>query len=112
VIKFVLLLSKGLIRDQRARRQIMFYSVLGALVMLFLGATLLFDLLRRSPLLFMLYWFACAWITLLAVLLALFDLLLIRAAGRRERRQLESEYLANARDPSSVKQNGSNPTGT
>lgn len=91
--KFIIQVSKGLIRNQRARRILMFYSVLVALVLLFVGATFLDAQLRAHPFVFIAYWAVCAWITVLAVLLALFDMLLVRANVRRERRRLEQEYL-------------------
>lgn len=94
MVKFIIQISKGIIRDQEERRTVMFYSVLAALVLLFIGATFLDHWLRDRPLLFLLYWAGCAWITLLSVLLALFDLILVRARARRERRRLEQEYLA------------------
>ena len=71
----------------------MFFVMLGALVMLFFGATFLDRWLREHPVLFLFYWLACAWTTLTAVLLALYDLLAIRAEVRRERRRLASEIL-------------------
>ena len=89
--KFVIQISKGLIRDQRARRIVMFYSVIIALVLLFAGATFLASLLRGHPFIFIIYWAGCAWITLLAVLLALYDMLKVRADVRCERRRLERE---------------------
>lgn len=91
--KFIIQVSKGLIRNQRARRILMFYGVLAALVLLFAGATFLDPSLRARPLLFIAYWAVCAWITLLAVLLALFDMLIVRGNVRRERSRLEQEYL-------------------
>jgi hypothetical protein len=97
VFKLIILISKGLIRNQRARRVIMFYDVIFALVMLFTGSTVLSGWLRENPLLFIVYWAACAWITLLAVLLAIFDMLLLRGAARRARRELEAEYLRKAK---------------
>ena len=71
----------------------MFYAVLAALIMLFSGAVLIDRWLRERPLLFLLYWFACAWLTLLALLLAFFDMLIVRATAKRERRLLEKRYL-------------------
>jgi hypothetical protein len=71
----------------------MFYTVLTAMIMLFTGAALIDRWLRERPLFFLLFWFACAWLTLLAVLLAFFDMLVLRAAARRERRLLEERYL-------------------
>jgi hypothetical protein len=93
-VQLIVQISRGLIREQRARRTVMFYSVLTALVLLFCGAIFLDGWLRARPLLFVLYWAACAWITLLAVLLACFDLLVVRARLRSERRRLEAECLA------------------
>ena len=98
VLKLILLISKGLIRDQRSRRTVMFYGTLAALIVLFLGATLLDRWLRDRPFAFLAYWAACAWITILCVLLAIFDLLLVRAAARRERRRIEQEYLRRIHD--------------
>ncbi len=72
----------------------MFFVMLSALVMLFFGATFLDGWLREHPVLFLFYWLACAWATLTAVLLALYDLLVIRAEVRRERRRLAAEILA------------------
>ena len=91
--KFIIQVSKGLIRDQRARRLVMFYSVLAALVLIFAGSTFLWSLLREHPLVFLVYWAGCAWITLLAVLLAFYDMVKVRADVRRERRRLERELL-------------------
>lgn len=89
--KFIIQISKGLIRDQRARRIVMFYSVLISLVLLFAGSTFLWGLLRAHPFIFLIYWAGCAWITLLAVLLAFYDMVKVRADLRRERRRLERE---------------------
>ena len=94
--KFIIQISKGLIRDQRARRIVMFYSVIIALVLLFAGATFLASLLRGHPFIFIIYWAGCAWITLLAVLLALYDMLKVRIDLKRERRRLERELITKA----------------
>ena len=96
--KFVIQVSKGLVRDQRARRTLMFYSVIVALVLLFAGSTFLASLLRGHPFLFLIYWAGCAWITLLAVLLALYDMVKVRADVRRERRRLERELIEKAKN--------------
>ena len=94
--KFIIQVSKGLIRDQRARRLVMFYSISIALVMIFAGSTFLWSLLREHPFVFLAYWAGCAWITLLAVLLAFYDMVKVRADVRRERRRLERELIAKA----------------
>ena len=71
----------------------MFYGTLAALIVLFTGATVLDQWLRERPFAFLVYWAACAWITLLCVLLAIFDLLLVRAQARRELRRIAQENL-------------------
>ena len=93
--KFIIQISKGLIRDQRARRLVMFYSIIIALVMLFAGSTFLWPLLNphEHPFVVLVYWAGCAWITLLAVLLAFYDMVKVRADVRRERRRLERDLL-------------------
>lgn len=100
--KFIIQVSKGLIRNARARRTLMFYSVLIALVLLFAGATVLWPFLRESPLIFIGYWLVCGWITLLAVLLSLYDMVKVRAEVRQARRALEREHFekgANDQNP-------------
>ena len=99
--KFVIQVSKGLIRDQRARRTLMFYSVLVALVLLFAGSTFLWSLLREHPFIFLIYWVGCAWVALLAVLLALYDMVKVRGEARRERRRIERELLEKAENENS-----------
>jgi len=91
---FVIHATRGLVRDQNTRRKTMFVIVLVAVVMLFLGATFLAPALdpHHRPGWFIFYWFVCAWWTVLAVLLAVFDLLLVRARGRAARRGLRQEF--------------------
>lgn len=91
--KFVIQVSKGLIRHERSRRLVMFYSVLVALLLLFAGAILNWPDPREHPLLFLGYWAVCGWITLLAVLLALYDLVKVRAEAQRLRRELAQQHL-------------------
>lgn len=91
--RFVIQISKGLIRDQRARRTLMFYNVLVVLVLVFVGATFLWSWLREHPLFFIGYWGLCAWLTVLAILLALYDMAKVRLEARRARQQLEEEFL-------------------
>ena len=72
----------------------MFYTTLGALLLVALGSTLLASTLGEHILAFLAWWGACAWLLLATVLLALFDLLSIRTAARRARRELAREILA------------------
>ena len=69
-----------------------------AVLMLVAGSTFLQDLLnpREHALRFILYWLTCAWFTVAALLLALFDALMVRAQGRAARKMLGKEYSGNA----------------
>ena len=93
MLRLVILFSKGILRDQRTRRIAMLWLMGIAVVMLFLGSWLLSDgWARAHPWLYFLYWAACGWLTLTGVLLALLDILLIRAAARATRRHLEQQF--------------------
>jgi len=70
-----------LLRDQNTRRKTMFIVVVAALLLLFAGSTFLAPLLdaHLRPGWFIFYWLVCAWVTVTAALLAVFDLLIVRA---------------------------------
>ena len=72
------------------RRKTMFWTVIVAVLMVFCGATFLAPVLdsKIRPGWFIFYWLACAWATVTVVLLAIFDLLLVRARARDEKRRL------------------------
>ena len=93
MFRLIIPITKGLIREQSARRSAIFFIMLTALVMLFLGATFLDGWLREHPVVFLLYWLACTWATVTALLLALYDMLAIRTAARREERRLAQEHF-------------------
>jgi hypothetical protein len=92
--------TRGLVRHQAMRRRLMFWTVILAVLMLFCGATFLAPLLdpKERPGWFVFYWLACAWVTVTAVLLAVFDLLLGRVQAREEKRALAKKM---ARRPES-----------
>lgn len=90
---WAILISKGILRDRQMRRHVLFWIVAAALTLLALGAFLLDDWLWARPLLFLLYWGACLWLTLTASLLALYDLLALRLEARRLRQQLKHRVL-------------------
>ena len=98
--RFIIQVSKGLIRDHRMRRTLMFYDVLGVLILLFLGSTLFWQWLREHPVFFLGYWAACGWLTTLAACLAIYDLIILRVEARRERRRLKKEMLEEDSDSS------------
>jgi hypothetical protein len=72
----------------------MFAVLLVAMVLLFGGTTFLQPFLspREHPAWFILFWLACAWLTLLALLLAIFDLLMVRIQSRAGRRVLRQKF--------------------
>ena len=91
VAPFAAQASRGLIRDRAARRKMMFGSVAVAVLLAIAGSTFLKEILnpREHPVWFMIFWLACAWMTILAVLLALFDMLIVRAEARTAERELK-----------------------
>jgi len=98
-IRFFVAIATGIVRDQRARRTVLFFVVLVAMLMAFFGAILFDRFLMGRPLLFLLYWGACAWLTFLSMLLAVHDLLMLRQTLRRERQQLKARVLGIEKEP-------------
>jgi hypothetical protein len=49
------------------------------------------DWARRHFAVYFLYWAACGWLTLTGILLAVFDMLIIRAAAKVMRRRIEED---------------------
>ena len=90
---FVVHATRGVIRDKSTRRRAMLVVLGAAMLLLVLGSTVLASSLNPHdhPAAFILFWVACGWLTLTAVLLALFDLLVVRAEARRSRRALHAE---------------------
>ena len=93
IVSFAIHSARGVIRDQSTRRWVMFITLVIAMLMLFSGTTFLQPLLtpREHPGWFLLFWLACAWLTLTALLLALFDLLMLRAQDRAARKILNKK---------------------
>jgi hypothetical protein len=93
IVSFAIHSARGVIRDQSTRRWVMFITLVIAMLMLFSGTTFLQPLLtpREHPGWFLLFWLACAWLTLTALLLALFDLLMLRAQDRAARKILSKK---------------------
>lgn len=94
MVPFIVQVTRGLLRDERSRRKTMGISLLIAVVMLVAGLTVLRPWLNphEHPWRFIFFWFACAWETLLVLLLALLDLLLVRAQARAARRAFQEEF--------------------
>ena len=86
--------TRGLLRDQQSRRRTMTITLIIALVLLVAGLTVLRPWLdpHQHPWRFILYWLACAWEIVLVLLLALYDMLLVRAQTRASKRLLEEQF--------------------
>jgi RsiW-degrading membrane proteinase PrsW (M82 family) len=97
MLPFTVHATRGLLRDQQARRKTMAISLLVAVVLLAAGLTVFRSSLdpHEHPWRFILYWLVCGWETVLVLLLALFDLLLVRAEARAARKILQKR-IANA----------------
>ncbi len=93
---WIVIFTRGMIFDQHLRRVTMFYVVLTAMLMALIGDVLLADWLRAHLIRFVVYWLACAWLTILAALLAVYDLLLLRVQHRLARRELRARILGEA----------------
>src|SRR5260370_4958169 len=93
IVSFDIHSARGVIRDQSTRRRVMFITLLIAMLMLFCGTTFLQPLFspREHPGWFVLFWVVCAWLTLTAFLLALFDLLMVRVQDRTARKSLREK---------------------
>lgn len=93
VPSFAVHATRGLIRDTRVRRKILMIAITSALLLMVAGSTLLKDALnpREHAIAFIFFWIACAWLTLLSILLAGFDLLMVRQQARAEQRRRRAE---------------------
>jgi hypothetical protein len=93
--RFIIQVTQGLVRDERTRRTTMAVLIFVAVVMVVAGLTSLRSWLepKEHTGRFILFWFACAWVTLTASLLALLDLLMVRAKARQARKALREEAL-------------------
>lgn len=92
---FTVQITQGLVRDERTRRKVMAFLIVVAVAMAAVGLSGLRSWLepKEHTGRFILFWFACAWITLTASLLALLDLLMVRAKARQARKALREEAL-------------------
>ncbi len=98
-------IARSLLVDSRQRRQIMIYVIAAAVGLTVVGGTIGFDSLRANIWVFSAYWLLCGFLTLLAVLLAIYDLLMLRLLARRMQRELDARMEAEAerkKDPESA----------
>jgi len=97
-VSFVAHATRGVIRDQRTRRKVMVALLALAVLMLVAGFTVFQSALnpREHPWFVILFWLACVWLTFTALLLAIFDLIVIRSETRRAQRALRETLNANS----------------
>jgi membrane-bound metal-dependent hydrolase YbcI (DUF457 family) len=105
MVPFTVHATRGLLRDQRSRRKTMAISLIIAVVLMVAGLTVLRPWLdpHEHPWRFILYWLVVAWETVLVLLLALFDLLMVRAQTRAARKLLEEQFRRGSAPESSDK---------
>ncbi len=88
---FALHATRGIIRDRKMRRVTIAVLLGWALLMLIAGSTFLREPLNpreHGVIWFAIFWLACGWLTITSLLLALFDLLMVRAETRAANRVL------------------------
>src|SRR5438128_11434446 len=110
---FVVHATRGVIRDQRTRRKAMMVLLALALLLLIAGFTFLQSALnpQEHPWRVIFFWIVCIWLTFTALLLALFDLLVLRLqAGRAERALRERLKAARLRQGSGAAEQSSKST--
>jgi hypothetical protein len=98
MLRTIILVTRGILINPRSRRWAMFICISAAMVMLFAGATFLESIIS-TPITFLIYWGICSWLTLASLLLALWDILLLRTAARRQRRELEKQFTGRDGNP-------------
>lgn len=79
---------RAILRETSLRRKWLGWLTISLVLFFFLGAVPLADWLEARPFLFLFFWLACLWLLFGVVLLALYDLLSVIAAGRKQKREL------------------------
>jgi uncharacterized membrane protein len=95
---FVVHVTRGVIRDQKTRRKAMVFCLALAVLMLLAGFTVFQTTLNpgEHPWFVILFWIVCVWLTFTAMLLAIFDLLIIRREARLAQRALSEKLGVNS----------------
>jgi hypothetical protein len=110
---FVVHATRGVIREQSVRRKTMFALLVLAMLLLFSGLTFLAPILnpREHLVAALVFWIGCVWLTVTALLLALFDLVSVRRTARRQELKLRQQYSEGASESAeSARQHGSSGT--
>jgi hypothetical protein len=111
-VSFVVHATRGVIRDPNTRRKTMFGVVIASLVLLVAGSTVLQPALdpHQHPGRFISFWIVCGWLALTAILLAVFDFLMLRSEARKAERMLR-EKLKGTHAPGSPRSPASKQSG-
>ncbi len=98
---FVVHATRGVLRDQPVRRRTMLMLLVAAVVLLIAGFTFLQPALNphEHPWRVIFFWLVCVWLTLTALLLAVFDLLMLRLEARRAERTLREKLGQTDKSP-------------
>jgi hypothetical protein len=93
-VSFVIHATRGVIRDQKTRRKTMVILLTLALLLLVSGFTFLQPALdpHLHPWRVIVFWLVCIWLTFTSLLLAIFDLLVVRLEARRAERALREKF--------------------
>src|SRR4051795_11771200 len=96
VAPFAIHATRGLLRDQKSRRRTMAVSIAVALILLVTGLTVFRSWLdpHEHPWRFIFFWLACVLGNIFFLLLALLDMLVLRAKIRAERNDLRERVAA------------------
>ena len=92
-VSFIVHATRGVVRDQKTRRKAMVVLLAVAVLMLIAGFTVFQSALNphEHPWFVILFWIVCVWLTFTAMLLAVFDLIVIRLEARQARRALREK---------------------
>ena len=91
-IKLTNEISRGILRTRRHRRMVMATFLVVAALFCLLGVTLLGAALEKNVVLFLAYWAVCLVVVEVALLFALYDVLMVRKEFSEEMSSLKKEY--------------------
>ena len=77
------LIARAILHDRAARRKVIWRMLMLALLLMAAGLWLVDGLLSRSPWYFLLWWGACALLTCLVLMFALYDALAVLREERK-----------------------------
>ena len=85
---FAMTVARALLQFRESRRKIIFYTIIGLLVVFAVGNWPLAGWLEESPVRFLFYWTGCAFLAIFLFLLGLYDWLSIMKEYREHKKRL------------------------